>query len=53
MLEFLLLGLKCGVLGLAAVSVFVVGIILLMPLYTTVAVLLDMLVNRLGGARNE
>lgn len=53
MAEFLLLGLKCGVLGLAAISVFVVGIILLIPLYTTVAVLLGMLMNRLGGTRNE
>ncbi len=53
MLEFLILGLKCGMLGLAAVSVFVVGIILLVPLYVTVSVLVSALVRRLGGARNE
>ncbi len=49
MLEFLLLGLKCGMLGLAAVSVFVVGIVLLMPLFVTVSVLVNMAVCRLGG----
>lgn len=53
MLEFLLLGLKCGMLGLAAVSVFVVGITLLMPLFVTVSVLVNMLVCRLGGADDE
>lgn len=53
MLEFLLLGIKCGVLGLAAVSVFVVGITLLMPLFVTVSVLVNMLVCRLGGVDNE
>lgn len=53
MLEFLLLGLKCGMLGLAAASVFVVGITLLMPLFVTVSVLVNVLVSRLGGADDE
>lgn len=53
MLEFLLLGLKCGMLGLAAVSVFVVDITLFMPLFVTVSVLVNMLVVRLGGADDE